>query len=166
RNALFGIGAVMIGLGLNSCMSNDDDFVCAEEYTGALGEDEQLMLGKWKLTAIVAEQEVDITNDNESNPKKDIYVQYSECDQDAEFIYEANRGYTNTQGHNNTDCTNKLKFTGSWKLTGKNLSYVSSCTIKKLEIEFNGDKSVYSFTSNYIIKYVQVTTIITNVTFT
>src|SRR5690606_38520766 len=148
RNALLGLGVVVLGLGLNSCnLSDDNDFVCAEDYTGALEENEKVMLGKWKLTAIVAAKEVDITNDNESNPKKDIYVQYSECDQDADFTYEADRGYTNTQGQNVANCTNKLKFKGTWKLTGKILSFVGSCTTQNTEIEFNGDKSAYSFTS-------------------
>lgn len=166
RNVLFGIGAAMIGLGLNSCVSNDDDFVCIEDYTGALGDNEAVLLGKWKLTAIVAEQEVDITNDNESNPKKDIYVQYSECDQDADFTYESNRAYTNTQGQNTTGCTNKLKFTGSWKLTGNILSFVANCVTQNQEIEFNGDKSAYSFTSSFNISDVRGTTITTDVTFT
>lgn len=167
RNALFGIVAVIMGLGLNSCnVSDDDNFVCPEDYTGALEENEQVLLGKWKLTAIVAAQEVDITNDNESNPKKDIFVQYSECDQDADFTYESDRGYINTQGQNISGCTNKLKFSGTWKLTGKNLSFVGSCTMQNLEIELNGDKSAYSYTSNYNIRDVNGATITTDVTFT
>jgi len=168
RNALLGIGAVIIGLGFNSCdvSNNDDDFVCAEEYTGALEENEKVMLGKWKLVAIVAAKEVDITNDSESNPKKDIFAQYSECDQDADFTFEADRGYTNTQGQNIVSCTNKLKFTGSWKLTGNNLSFVGSCVAQNLELEFNGDKSTYTYTSSYNIKDVQGVTITTDVAFT
>ncbi len=167
KNALLGLGAVILGLGLNSCNNSDDnDFVCAEEYTGALEENEKVMLGKWKLTAIVAAKEVDITKDNEDNPKKDIYVQYSECDQDTDFTYEADRGYTNTQGQNIVSCTNKLKFTGSWKLTGENLSFVGSCTTQNLKLTFNADKSAYSFTSSYNINDVQGAVITTDVTFT
>ena len=167
KNALLGIGVLALTLGFNACdVSNDDDFVCVEDYTGALEENEKVMLGKWKLSAIVSEKEVDITTDNESNPKKDIYAQYSDCDKDADFTYESDRKYTNTQGQNIMDCTNKLKFSGTWKLEGNNLAFVGNCTAQNLKLEFNGDKSTYSFTSSYNIKDVQGATITTNVTFT
>ncbi|HUH47418.1 MAG TPA: DUF5004 domain-containing protein, partial [Arenibacter sp.] len=104
--------------------------------------------------------------DNEDNPKKDIYVQYSECAQDEYFTYESDRAYTSTQGHNISKCTDKLKFTGSWKLTGKNLSLVGDCATQNLEIEFNADKSAYSYTSSFNINDVRGAVITTEVTFT
>lgn len=167
KKALLGIGMIALSLGFNSCNTSDDnDFVCTEDFTGALEENEKALLGKWKLTAIVAEKEVDITKDNEDNPKKDIYVQYSECDQDADFTYEADRKYTNTQGQNIAECTDKLKFTGSWKLTGNILGFVGNCMTQNQAIQFNADKSAYSFTSSYNINDVRGTVITTNVTFT
>ncbi|MCM4166685.1 hypothetical protein KCTC52924_01532 [Arenibacter antarcticus] len=167
RSVLSGFGTLVLVLGFNSCdVSNDTEFVCQEDFTGALVENENVLVGKWELTAIVAEKEVDLTSDSESNPKTDIYVQYSECDRDANFVYTSDRGYTNSQGQSAENCTNKAKFSGTWKLNGNVLSFVNNCSSQNMTLEFNEDKSAYSFTGNYNITDANGQKILTDITFT
>ncbi|MDX1364290.1 DUF5004 domain-containing protein [Arenibacter latericius] len=167
RNALMSFGAVALAIGLNSCnLSDDAEFECAEDFTGTLMENENVMLGTWELTGIVADKEVDITEDSENNPKKDIYVQYSDCKKDVDFVFTEDRAYTNSEGQNATDCSNKAKFTGTWKLKETVLSMVSNCFVQTLPLEFNDNKTAFSYEGNYTITDVHGIKIQTNVTFT
>lgn len=161
------LGTVVLAIGLNSCnVSDDTDFVCPEDFSGALLESENDLLGKWELTAIVADKEVDITKDSENNPKTDIYVQYSECERDNNMVFSSDRAYTNSQGQNAENCTNKAKFNGTWQIKDNVLSLLSNCYVQKLQVEFNEEKTAYSYKGNYTITDVHGVQIQTDVTFT
>ncbi|WP_176328435.1 MULTISPECIES: DUF5004 domain-containing protein [Arenibacter] len=167
RNALMGLGTVVLAMGFNSCdISNDSDFQCPEDFTGALLENENGLVGKWELTGIMADKEVDLTSDGEDNPTKDIYAQYSECEKDTDFVFSSNRGYTNSQGQNADNCTNKVTFSGTWRLTNQALSLVRDCSMENLPLEFNEEKSTFSYKGDYTVTDVHGMKIRTEVTFT
>ncbi|GGW25066.1 DUF5004 domain-containing protein [Arenibacter certesii] len=167
KNALMSLGTVALAIGLNSCnLSDDVEFECPADYTGVLLENEDVMLGRWELTAIVADKEVDISKDGEDNPKKDIYVQYEDCKKDVDFVFTQDRGYTNSEGQNVENCTDKAKYKGTWKLKETVLSLVSNCYVQNLPLEFNGSKTAFSYKGNYTIKDVHGINIQTEITFT
>lgn len=167
RNVLLGFGAVALSIGLSSCNTSDDsNYECQEDFTGALLENENVILGKWELSAILADKEVDLTRDNEDNPKKDIYVQYSECEKDTDFIYTSDRAYSNSQGQNAENCTNKATFKGTWKFKDNILSLAGNCSSQNLLLDFNEDKTSYSYKGNYTITDVHGQQFQTDVTFT
>ena len=76
------------------CNSDSGDINCVDDFTGALDTSEEDFVGTWSLTAITADQAVDITDDNEDNASQDIYMQYEECQQDAVYNFESGRTYS------------------------------------------------------------------------
>ncbi|MEZ4969305.1 MAG: DUF5004 domain-containing protein [Flavobacteriaceae bacterium] len=155
-----GFSSVLIGC------SSDNTIECPADYEGALVEEENGLLGTWQMTAILADKEVDLTNDNESNAKKDIYVQYTDCEKDAEYSFGPGRSYEFAQGQNATGCTNKVKIDGTWKLSSGILGLIGNCSSQNLKIVFNEGKSEFTSTSNYNITDVNGQTVQTDVTFT
>jgi hypothetical protein len=158
-------GAMAFSSILIGC-SSDNTIECPADYEGALVEEENALLGTWELSAIVAEKEVDITDDNESNAGKDIYAQYTDCEKDAEYTFGPGRAYEFAQGQNATSCTNKLKIEGTWKLSTDILGLVGNCSLQNIKIAFNGDKSAFTTTSNFDITDVNGQIVQTDVTFT
>ncbi|WP_339707950.1 DUF5004 domain-containing protein [uncultured Kriegella sp.] len=148
------------------CNSDNGDTNCVEDFTGALASSEEAFVGTWTLTAITAEQAVDITDDNEDNASEDIYAQYEACEKDAAYTFESGRIYNFVQGQNATGCTNKATLSGTWKLSGQTLSLTGSCTVQNLTLQFDSEFSEFSSTSIINILDVTGNTIQTNVTFT
>ncbi|MCM4171181.1 DUF5004 domain-containing protein [Arenibacter sp. TNZ] len=159
------IGTIVMGSLFIGC-NTDNSVECPADFEGALTEEENGLIGTWKLTAILAEKEVDITNDNEENPKKDIFIQYSECERDSDYTFGPGRAYEFSQGENATSCSNKVKLAGTWKLSAGTLGLIGNCSSQNLTIVVNPDKSAYSITSNYNITDVKGLTIQTDVKFT
>ncbi|MDL5513019.1 DUF5004 domain-containing protein [Arenibacter sp. M-2] len=162
----FGLfGAIAFSILLAGC-STDNTVECPADYEGALVEEENGLLGTWELSAILAEKEVDLTKDDEQNPKKDIYAQYTDCEKDGEYTFGPGRTYKFAQGQHASNCSNKLKIEGSWKLSSDILGLIGNCSSQNLKIVFNEDKSEFSTTSNYNITDVNGATIQTDVKFT
>jgi|TARA_R110000868_G_scaffold401498_1_gene677011 hypothetical protein len=162
----FGLfGAIAFNSLLVGC-STDNTVECPADYEGALVAEENGLLGTWELTAIVAVKEVDITKDDVQNPKKDIYVQYTDCEKDAEYTFGPGRAYEFAQGQNASSCSNKVKIEGTWKLSSDILGLIGNCSAQNLKIVLNEGKSAFTTTSNYNITDVNGQTVQTDVTFT
>tara|TARA_R110002020_G_scaffold384233_5_gene595116 strand:+ start:86507 stop:87037 length:531 start_codon:yes stop_codon:yes gene_type:complete len=162
----FGLFGAIAFNGLLVGCSTDNTVECPADYEGALTEAENGLLGTWELTAIVAVKEVDITKDDVQNPKKDIYVQYTDCEKDAEYTFGPERAYEFAQGQNASNCSNKLKIEGTWKHSGDILGLIGNCSAQNLKIVFNEGKTAFTTTSNYNITDVNGLTVQTDVTFT
>ncbi len=119
----------LLGLLFLSCFKGDDNNYCADNYTGVLSANENFLVGSWSLTAVESDLAVDITDDNEDNPLKDIFVQSTDCQNDAQYIFGTDRSYDIKQGYIAVDCSQKLTTSGTWKLTGENLSITSACNV-------------------------------------
>lgn len=162
-NSISWLGVVMFGLvGCNS----DNEVECPEDYTGALAATEEKMVGEWLLTAIVSEEEIDLTDDSEENPSTDIYAQYSDCQRDGAYTFSSNRGYTFEQGLRASGCERQVDLAGTWQLASNTISLVGSCNIQNLAIEFNEDSSAFNFSEVFNVTNVQGATVQTEVTFT
>lgn len=157
--------AIAIG-GLFMGCNSDNSIVCPEDFTGALAADEQKLTGEWMLSAITADKEIDLTDDNEANPKKDIYAQYTECQKDGVYQFLIDRKYKFDQGQNATNCGNKSSSEGTWKLTAKILSLVSTCNVQNIGIEFNDDESEFSFSDDFNVTDVSGRNVQAKITFT
>ncbi len=158
--AMAAIGGLFMGC------NSDNSIDCPEDFTGALAADEQKLTGEWELSAITSDKEIDLTDDNEANPKKNIYIQYSECQKDGVYQFEANRKYTFDQGRNAANCGNKSSSEGTWKLNAKILSLVGACNVQNIGIEFNGGKSEFSFSDDFNVTDVNGTRVQAKITFT
>jgi len=157
---VFALGSLFMGC------STDDTIECPADFEGALTEEENNLIGTWELTAILADKEVDITNDNEENPTTDIFIQYSDCEKDAVYTFGPGRPYEFSQGENASSCSNKVIIDGTWKLSSGSLVLVGNCSSQNLNIVFNTEKSDFSVSSSYNITDVKGVTIQTNVKFT
>jgi hypothetical protein len=162
----FGLFGAIAFNGLLVGCSTDNTIECPADFEGALVEEENSLIGTWEMTAIMAEKEVDLTNDQEQNPNKDIYVQYTDCEKDAEYTFGPGRVYEFAQGQNATTCGNKVKIEGTWKLSSNNLGLTGNCSLQNSQIVFNAEKSAYTTTSNFNITDVNGLTVQTDVTFT
>ncbi len=158
-------GTVLLGSMLSGC-STDNSIECPEDFTGSLVEEENNLLGTWQLSAIVAGEEVDLTDDNEENPDTDIFVQYTACEKDAEYTFGPGRAYEYSQGANESDCSNMVNITGTWKLANGSLGMVGNCSVQNMNVVLNDDNSAFSVTSNYTITDVNGVSVQTDVTFT
>ena len=151
RNAfILGILVVMGGI-MFSCNS-DNEVDCPEDFTGELTAEEETLVGTWVLTAITADEEIDLTDDDEDNPSTDFYAQYSECQKDASYTFSSDRTYEYEQGQNAEDCQNKGTFEGTWRLASDNLSLVSGCSLQNTDIDFNVDETEFSFTNEFDVR--------------
>lgn len=158
-------GTVLLGSMLSGC-STDNSIECPEDFTGSLVEEENNLLGTWQLSAIVAGEEVDLTDDNEENPDTDIYVQYTACEKDTEYTFGPGRAYEYSQAANESECSNMVNITGTWKLANGALGLVGNCSVQNMNVVLNDDKSAFSVTSNYTITDVNGVSVQTDVTFT
>ena len=122
---------------------SDNSIDCPADYTGALAENEKKLTGEWMLSAITADKEIDLTDDDEDNPEKDIYAQYSECQKDQAYDFSADRKFTFYQGQIATDCKDKASSEGTWKLTAETLSFVGTCDVRSIDIDFDEEESVF-----------------------
>ena len=142
---------VMTALFMVSCIS-DDDIKCPEPLTGALNASESEFSGSWKFSGMMADDAVDITNDNTDNPSKDIFAQYSACERDLVYDFMSNRNYSLKQGYLAPDCNNKQSLTGTWSLTSDDmLNFVANCStqINKIVISEAGDTFSYATSLNF-----------------
>ena len=158
--------SLLMAVTLFGCNSDNGDTDCVEDFTGALSADEEAFAGTWTLTAITADQAVDITDDNEDNASEDIFGQYGACEKDAAYSFESDRAYNFGQGQNASGCSNKVVISGSWKLSGQTLSLTGSCTVQNLALQFDSEFSEFSSTSTLNLIDITGNTIQTNVTFT
>jgi hypothetical protein len=162
----FGLFGAIAFNGLLVGCSTDNTIECPADFEGALVEEENNLLGTWEMTAIMAEKEVDLTKDDEQNAKKDIYVQYTDCEKDAEYTFGPGRAYEFAQGQNASACGNKVMIEGTWKLSSGTLGLTGNCSLQNLNIVFNAEKTAYTTTSNFNITDVNGLTVQTDVTFT
>ena len=126
---------------------NDDDAECIADYEGALTAAETSFAGTWTLSAVESSEEIDLTDDEEDNPSKDIYAQQSDCENDMQYIFGADRAYKYNVGKRAEDCEQSGTLTGSWKLGGSTLGLITSCMENVVELEFNPNKTTFSYTT-------------------
>ncbi|UNY99830.1 DUF5004 domain-containing protein [Zhouia spongiae] len=159
------LSLLMLGGVMLSCNSNDD-VSCPEDFTGELTASEGTLVGDWSLSAIVAEEEVDLTDDEEDNPSTDIYAQQSDCQNDASYTFGTDRSFTFQQGNNAEECSNKGKVEGSWKLEGEQLSQVYYCSLQTANIDVDAENNSISFTNTVKITDVSGKVVETTITYT
>ncbi|WP_282147989.1 DUF5004 domain-containing protein [Algibacter lectus] len=150
-----------------SCNDDDSDGVtCTDSLTGELTDVEMSFSGTWVLTAVVAEDEIDLTDDGEDNASTDLFVQYDDCEKDIVYGFEDDRAYSFVAG-GTSDCDNEQTTIGTWKLNETyGLTLVSSCFSQTSQLEVNDDFT--EFTSEGNINYIDVNgeTITSKTTFT
>lgn len=156
---------VVGALFLVSC-NTDDGISCPEALTGELDAAETEFSGDWTLTALEADDAVDITDDDTDNPTKDIFAQYTECQSDLVYEFMDDRNYAFKQGYVAADCEGKGTFTGTWALTANVLTLVSNCASQRVDIEMNADKDVFSYDTNVNVRDVNGAVKTTKVTYT
>lgn len=159
------IGLVLLAISLNACNNTNDDVACIE-YSGALAANEIPFVGTWRLTAVVSDIEVDITDDSESNASTDIFAQYSDCQKDAEYIFTTERKYSFKQGQTAIGCINISENAGSWKITNELLQLASNCAEYSVVIALGANEDVFTFESDVSIIDVDNNQINTKLTFT
>ncbi len=146
--------------------SNDSGPDCPEALTGTLDATETAFVGDWSFIGMVSEDEIDLTDDNEDNPSTNIYDQFEDCQKDLVYSFSNDRSYTLKQGFVATNCTNKAQLNGTWKLAGGVLNFVANCSTSYLNIEFNNDKTEFTFEETYRFVDVNGQIITSKVTFT
>lgn len=146
--------------------SDDDSDNCLPDYTGALTAEETAFSGKWVLSAVVAEDEVDLTDDEEDNPSTDIYAQQSECERDQQYNLLADRSFEYKNGVTAEDCDNPVTIKGTWKLGGSTLGLIANCFQNVIDLEFNSDETTFSYTTTLNIKEVDGNELQSEATFT
>ncbi|MEL0650710.1 DUF5004 domain-containing protein [Algibacter sp. TI.3.09] len=150
-----------------SCNDDDSDGVtCTDSLTGELTDVEMNFSGTWVLTAVVAEDEIDLTDDGEDNASTDLFLQYDDCEKDIVYGFEDDRAYSFVSG-GTSDCDNEQTTIGTWKLNETyGLTVVSSCFSQTSQLEVNDDFT--EFTSEGNINYIDVNgeTIVSKTTFT
>ena len=145
---------------------NDNDSVsCPEALTGELSELESSFTGNWELTAIVSEKEIDLTNDDEKNPSKNIFEQQTECKQDIVYIFNSDRSFNYKEGFVAEGCT-ETKINGTWKYNTNGLVLVANCTSQIMDIDVNDDNTEFSIENVYNLKDVNGDVITSKLTFT
>lgn len=165
RNA-FIIGMLVMMGGIISSCNSDNDVDCPEDFTGELATEEELLVGTWVLSAITADEEIDLTDDDVDNPSTDFFAQYSACQRDASYTFNSDRTYEYEQGQNATDCQNKAALEGTWRLASANLSLVSGCSLQNTDIEFNVNGTEFSFTNDFEVRDVDGVVSAVEITFT
>ena len=145
-----------------SCNSSDNDnSACAQDFEGDLTSDEEVMVGKWVLTSVTSDKEIDLTNDEEDNASTNIYAQYSDCQKDSFYILDEDRIMTFIIGSEPT-CSFHQENKGTWKLEGDILSLFSTCFLAEIKINLIPDNSAFTTTSNVnIVDVNNVTTAVT-----
>jgi hypothetical protein len=165
RLKLIACSVMMMSVLMVSCSLNDGTS-CPEALTGELTLIESEFVGTWVLTNMVSEEEVDLTDDNVENPSTEIFQQLSDCQKDLVFDFGNDRAYTIKQGYSATNCENKQSLDGTWKLIEGKLTLVALCTTQLVDIEFNGDNTIFTREDIYTFQDIYGFTINTNVTST
>ncbi|MBU2952041.1 DUF5004 domain-containing protein [Tamlana agarivorans] len=128
-----------------SCSDDTSESLCMDPLVGALTDHETEFSGTWILKSVVADEAIDLTDDDTDNPSTDIYAQYDACSQDASYTFSSDRGYTFEQGNQAGDCENQQEGDGTWKLEENNiLTFVSNCFSANTALELNEDISEFS----------------------
>lgn len=135
----------MVALFMFSC-SNDDGIKCPEALTGELSASETEFSGTWAFTAMVAEEAIDITDDDTENPDKDIYSQFSECQRDLVYDFKNDRKYVYQQGSVAEDCQEQ-SLNGTWSLEADVLTFVASCASQRIDIKMSEAGDAFSYDS-------------------
>lgn len=157
---------VMVALFMVSC-DTDDSIKCPDALIGELNATENQFSGTWVFSAMEADVAVDITDDDEDNPSKDIFAQYSLCQSDLVYNFMDDRNYTYKQGYSAADCQNKLQSTGTWALTGdKSLTFVANCASETVRITTSEAGNTFSYETNLNFQDVNGIVKATKVTFT
>ncbi|CAM4280705.1 DUF5004 domain-containing protein [Zobellia nedashkovskayae] len=149
-----------------SCDSTDDTIDCTEDFSGVLASAEEKLPGDWVLTAMTADTEIDLTDDETANPSTDLFAQYEDCQKDASYSFGTNRTYVYRQAQNTADCTNQVTLGGTWQLSDDTLRLVTDCNLSSIALTFAEDDSAFMFTNSFSIADAEGKTIQTNVTFT
>lgn len=158
------IAIATMSIMLTSCNS-DDDNNCIPNYTGELLAAEEKLVGKWVLTSMVAEDEVDLTDDDTENPSTNLFAQYSACEKDLFYTFTDARVMKFMVGTTATDCENETESTSSWKLDGNRLYFVNTCLEFYIDVAFAGDDSAFSIDSDVVITDVEGEKITTTITY-
>lgn len=133
----------------NISCDTDDGPNCPDALTGELTQTESDFAGEWTLKSIVAEDEVDLTDDDTDNPSTDIFNQYTACQQDAIYEFNNDRSYIFKQGNTATNCSNKQTLDGTWKLTNSTLVFAGNCSLQSVNIDLNNDSTEFTIDSNF-----------------
>lgn len=164
-NVIFMSLIMVMGLFMVSC-DNDDDIKCPDALTGALAANETAFSGSWVFSAMVAEEAIDVTDDNTANPSTDIFNQYEPCTRDLSYDFKNNRDYALKLGGIVADC-NKETITGTWSLSPiNNLTFVSGCSSQAIQITLNEDGTQFSYKLNANLKNINGEFKVTPVTYT
>lgn len=156
----------LLGILFLNCSSDDNGTTCASDYTGELKEEETVLQGAWVLTAVESSEAVDLTDDEEDNPLQDIFVQSSDCLNDAKYNFNTDRSFTFKQGLTETDCEQQSDISGTWQLVGNVLSFSSVCTIFSSQIELDDDAINFTIISRANLRDVNNKIIQAEVTYT
>ena len=149
-----------------SC-DDDNEIKCPDALTGELSTIETDLTGTWVLSDIVSEDAIDLTDDDTDNASMDLYTQYTECQKDISYEFDADRSYAFLAGKSVADCDNEQESVGTWGLSATSvLTVVSNCSSQVTNIEVNDDST--AFTTNGNIQYVDVNgdVVISETTFT
>ncbi|MGJ8738320.1 DUF5004 domain-containing protein [Zobellia laminariae] len=166
RKFMFLLTAVLCNGLFLACNDTDDTIECIEDFSGVLASAEEKLPGDWMLTAMTADTEIDLTDDETDNPLKDLFAQYEDCQKDASYSFGTNRTYVYRQAQNTADCTNQVTLGGTWQLSDDTLRLVTDCNLSSIALTFAEDDSAFMFTNSFSIADAEGKTIQTNVTFT
>lgn len=138
---------VIMALFIVSC-NDDNSMDCPQTLLGPLSALETRFSGTWKLTGMLAEEAVDITDDGEDNPSKDIFSQYTECQRDLVYNFNSDRNYIFKQGYSDSGCNPRYELSGTWNLSEENfLTFVANCTLETIQISLNDAGNTFWFES-------------------
>lgn len=165
RMFFYALSMLGISMVLISC-SSDEGPECAQDFTGDLTTTEEILVGEWILTAIVAAEELDLTDDDTDNASTDLFGQYDECARDAAYTFDSDRTFAYEIGKYGEDCDYVVPSAGTWELSSQNLSLVSSCSVQTTSLEFNDDLTTFTFSEIYNVTDVTGTVVQTRIDFT
>lgn len=165
KKLLIGI-LVILNCIIIGCTDVDSESVsCPDNFTGELEDEENKLVGQWTLTGIIADTEIDLSNDYVDNPSTDIYEQYSECYRDALFSFGSNRVYLYEKGSRTSACS-KTTTSGTWTLFDDQLYLIVSCEQLGYSLTFNEEATEFQYSSTLSIQDINAELIETQVTFT
>ena len=155
---------MLVGILFVSC-DNNNGTDCPDALKGELSTTETEFAGTWKLKSIIADEDIDLTDDDVNNPSTDIFAQNSDCQNDLVYNFMTDRDYTLTQGENVTDCDD-LESIGTWAFSGNTLTLVAYCTTQTAQLTISDDDTEFSYSSNLNFKDVNDAIITSSVIFT
>lgn len=162
RITLFCLG--ILGLTFLNCGVTDDAIECPPQFTGELQASESKLVGEWSLIDLVADKEVDLTNDFTDNPSVDMFSQYTDCSKDAVFIFGDNRVYSYENGSRTEGC-NGTSTSGTWSLDSDELFLIVSCVSLNSQLSFNESNTLFEYSSTIDIQEVNGIVTTASVTF-